>query len=209
MNIFNNPVLITLTDSDPFVTIQTYDQKHGHSQHFYLHKASLQGQLGENAEGVVTEADLLNFCTVARARDSIRFKFCWLHGNYDDDVCGYEQKVFLPINKAIEALNGNRVKHMSYSPVYRDKADIHLTPSAHQAIAAMDKMKRHALRKFFRDNFDYGRREHLVIQSDAFVRGFFFYSSVSKYNGGIVLHETEVIGKDGKPHRKVFYGLHT
>ena len=209
MSIFNNPIIITLSDSDPFVTLQTYDQKHGRSQHFYLSKQTLQNQLGDDAECSITEADLLNFCTVARARDSIRFKFCWLQGSYDDDVCGYQQTVFLPINKVIDVLDGKKVKHLSYSPVYRDKADIRITPPAHKAIAAADKLKRHALRKFFRDNFDYGRREHLVIQSDTWVNGFYFYSTVSKYEGGIVLHETEVIGRDGKPHCKVFYGLHT
>lgn len=209
MNIFNNPVLITLTDSDPFVTIQTYDEKHGHSQRFYLHKESLQGQLGDTAERCVTEADLLNFCTVARARDSIRFKFCWLHGNYNDDVSGYQQTVFLPISKVVKVLAGERVKHMSYAPVCRDKADIYITQPAHKVIADMDKLKRHALRKFFRDNFDYGRSEHLVVQSDTWVDGFYFFSNVSKYDGGIVPHETEIIGKDGKSHYKVFYGLHT
>lgn len=209
MSIFSNPVLITLTDSDPFVTLQTYDEKHGHSQHFYLRKQTLQEQLGENAEGIVTEADLLNYCTVTRSGNKIRFTFCWLRGNYDDDVCGYQQTVFLPINIVVKVLAGEKVKYLSHSPVYRDKADLYITPPAHKVIADMDKLKRHALRKFFRDNFDYGRSEHLVIQSDTWVNGFYFFSTVSKYEGGIVPHETEVIGKDGKPHRKVFYGLHT
>ena len=209
MNIFSNPVLITLTDSDPFVAIQTYDEKHGHSQHFYLCKQTLRGQLGENAEGVVTEADLLNFCTVARSDDKIRFTFCWLHGTYNDDVCGYQQTVFLPINKVLKVLAGEKVKHLSYSPVYRNKADIYITPPAHKVIAAADKLKRHAIKRFFRDNFDYGRSEHLVVQSDIWVSGFYFFSTTSKYEGGIVPHEAEVIGKDGKLYRKIFYGLHT
>ena len=166
MNIFNNPILITLSDSDPFVNLQTYDEKHGRSQHFYLRKRTLEEQLGENAEGVVTEADLLNFCTVARSDDNIRLTFCWLHGNYCDDVSGYQQTVFVPVNTVIKALAGERVKHLSYTPVYRDKADIYITPPAHKVIAAADKMKRHAIRRFFRDNFDYGRKEHLVVQSD-------------------------------------------
>ena len=209
MSIFINPVLITLTDSDPFINLQTYDEKHGHSQHFYLRKEILQGQLGENAEGVVTEADLLNYCTVTRSDDNIRFTFCWLHGNYDNEVSGYQQTVFLPISKVVKVLAGEKVKHLSHSPVYRDKADLYITTPAHKVIADMDKLKRHALRKFFRDNFNYGRKEHLVVQSDIWVDGFFFFSTTSKYEGGVVPHKTEVIGKDGKPHCKVFYGLHT
>ena len=209
MSIFNNPVLITLTDSDPFINLQTYDEKHGHSQHFYIRKETLQQQVGENAEGVVTEADLLNYCTVTRSDDNIRFTFCWLHGNYCGDVSGYMQIVFVPVDVIIKLLAGEKVKHLSYTPICRDKADIYITPPAHKAIAAMDKLKRHAIRRFFRDNFDYGRKEHLVVQSDTWVNGFYFFSTVSKYEGGIVPHETEVIGKDGKSHHKVFYGLHT
>ena len=209
MNIFSNPVLITLTDSDSFVNLQTYDKRHGRSQHFYLHKQTLQGQLGENAEGVVTEADLLNFCTVARARDSIRFTFCWLHGNYSDDVSGFQQTVFLPISTVAKVLAGEKVKHLSYTPVHRDKAKLYFTSSANKYIADADKLTRHAIKRAFRDNFNYSRKEKLIIQKDPWVDGLYFFDPLSQYNGGIVLHETEVIGKDGKPHRKVYFGIHT
>ena len=209
MNIFDNPVLVKLSDSEPFIILQTYDPKHGQSQRFYLHKQSLTRQLGDDAEGNDTEADLLNFCTVARARDSIRFQMIWLHGNYNDDVNGYQQTFFLPFDKVEKALAGERVKHLSHYPIRQEKADIWFTEPAQKAIAEMDKLKKHAIRRFFRDNFDYGRKEHIIVQRDVFIRGFYFFSSVSKYEGGIALHEDEVIGKDGKPHRKVYYGLHT
>ena len=209
MNIFDNPVLVTLSDSDPFVTIQTYDSKHGQSQRFYLHKQTLLRQLGDDAEGNDTEADLLNYCTVARAKDSIRFQMTWLHGNYNDDVHGYRQTFFLPFDKVEKALAGERVKHLSHYPIRQEKADIWFTEPAQKAIAEMDKLKKHAIRRFIRDNFNYGHEEKLIVQTDNWISGFYFFSTVSRYEGGIVLHETEVIGKDGKLHRKVFYGLHT
>lgn len=209
MNIFDNPVLVKLSDSDPFVTIQTYDPKHGQSQRFYLHKQSLIMQLGDDAEGNVTEADLLNFCTVARAKDNICFQMIWLHGNYNDDVHGYQQTFFLPVDKVERALSGERVKHLSHYPVRQEKTEIWFTEPAQKAIIAMDKLNRHAIRRFIRDNFDYGHKEKLVVQTDSWIGGFYFFSTVSKHEGGIVPHETEVIGRDSKPHRKVFYGLHT
>lgn len=209
MNIFDNPILVTLSDSDPFAIIQTYDPKHGQSQRFYLHKQSLIGQLGDDAEGNDTEADLLNYCTVARAKDSIRFQMVWLHGNYNDDVHGYRQTFFLPFDKVEKALAGERVKHLSHYPIHQEKADIWFTEPAQKAIAAMDKLKRHAIRRFIRDSFNYGHKEKLIVQTDNWISGFYFFSTVSKYEGGIVPHETEVIGKDGKPHRKVYFGLHT
>ena len=209
MCIYPDAISVTLSDSDPFVSLTTYDQKHGKSQRFLLSKNTLMNQLGDDAEGSITEVDLLNVCTIAHAGNSIRFKMLWLHGNYDNDVCGYQQTFFVPVDKVIQALAGQTVKHLSYSPVHREKADIFFTQTAHKAIAEANKLKRHAIRRFFRDNFDYGRDEKLVVQQDTWVNGFFFFSTVSRYEGGIALHQTEVKGKDGKPHNKVFYGLHT
>lgn len=209
MSIFENPVLVTLSGSDPFVSLQTFDEKHGKSQHFYLHKQTLINQLGDDADGNDTEADLLNFCTVARAKDSVRFQLVWLHGNRNDDVHGYQQTVFVPVDKVHKALSGERVKNLSHYPAHQEKANIWLSQPAHMVIAEMDKLKKHAIRRFFRDNFNYSRKEKLLIQRDVTIGGFYFYSVISKYEGGIVPHVTEVIGKDGKLHTKLFFGLHT
>ncbi len=209
MNIFDNPVLVTLSDSDPFIVLQTYDPKHGNSQRFYLHKQTLLRQLGDDAEGNITEADLLNFCTIANTKDSIRFKMFWLHNHYSDELHGYQQTVFVPVDKVRKALSGERVKHLSHYPAHQEKANIWLSQPAHMVIAEMDKLKKHAIRKFFRDNFNYSRKEKLLIQRDVTIGGFYFYSVISKYEGGIVPHVIEVIGKDGKPYPKLFFGLHT
>lgn len=211
MSIFNNPILVTLSDSEPFLQLQTYDEKHGQSQRFYLTKGALQGQFDDGAEGSFVETDLLNYCTITRIGNNIRFNVCWLHGNYDDDVAGYRQTFFIPVDKVAKALNGERVKHLSYQPVYQEKADIFFTQTAHAAIAAtrVDKLKLHAIRRFFRDNFSFGNDEHLVVQKDEWVNGFYFFSTISKYEGGIALHCSEIQGKDGKLYQKLFYGLHT
>ena len=209
MNIYPNAILITLFDSDPFISIQTFEQRHGQSQRFYLTKHALHSQLDDGAEGSFIEADLLNYCSITRIDNSIRFNMFWLHGNYNDDVCGYQQVFFIPADKVAKVIAGERVKHLSYSPAQMPKASIFFTQTAHKAIAEADKLKLHAIRRFFRDNFCYGRNEHLVVQQDEWVKGFYFFSTVSKYEGGIALHDTEVQGKDGKPHQKLYYGLHT
>ena len=207
MSIFNDPIIISLSARDPLVYLQTYDPKHGWSQRFYLSSEALYSQL--NGEGSVTECDLLNVCTVARFRDNVRFHALWLHGNYDNDVCGYQQTFYIPTDKVAKALAGESIKHLAYTPICQPKADIFFTQTAHKAIAEADKLKRHAIRRFFRDNFDYGRDEHLVVQREEWINGFYFFSTVSHCEGGIVLHETEVKGTDGKLHRKIYYGLHT
>ena len=208
MCIFNNPILITLAGSGLFVSITTFDLKHRRSQRFYLSKNTLYDQLGEHAESSVIERDLHNFCDVAHARDGIRFWMLWLHDN-GDELKGYQQRFIVPVKLVVKALAGETVKYMYHEPVYKNKAPLFLTRSAHKAIAEADKLKRHAIRKFFRDNFDYGDVEHLAIQRDDFIHGFYFTSTVSKYSGGIVLHETEVTGKDGKQYPKIYYSVHT
>ena len=209
MNIYLNAILVTLTLSEPFVTIRTYDEKHGRSQRFFINKSTLLNQLGDDAEGNSTEADILNFCTVARIGTSIRFNMFWLHGNCIDDISGYRQTFFVPVDKVNKVLDGENVKHLSHVPDCQPKAHIFLTRTAHAVIAEADRLKRHAIRRFFRDNFNYGRDEHLVIQRDELIDGFYFFSTTSRYEGGIALHDTEVKGKDGKLYPKLYFGLHT
>ena len=207
MSIFNDPILVTLSSNDPLVYLQTCDPEHSWSERFYLTVEALTSQLADDAENSVTECDLLNVCNVARIGNSIRFRVFWLHGNNADELHGYQQTFFVPVETVRSALSGKMIKCLSYSS--RDKANIFFTATAHKAIAAQDKMSRHAFRKFLRDHFNYGKEEQLVIQRDEFVNGFYFFCTGSSYNGGIVLHKDEVIGKDGKPHHKVYYGLHT
>ncbi len=208
MNIFNNPILITLSSSGLFVAIVTYDQMHGRSQRFLLSRDILHDQLRDHDEGSNIERDLHNFCDVARARDGIRFRLSWLR-NCGDELKGYQQRFIVPVDLVSKALAGKTVKYMYYEPIYKNKAPLSFTRSAYEEIAGADKLKRHAIRRFFRDHFDYGNTEHFVIQRDPFIHGFYFHSMVINYNGGIALHETEVTGKDGKNYPKLYYGLHT
>ncbi len=206
MSIFNNPILITLSSSGLFIALTTYDQTHGRSQRFLLSKDTLCDQLEEH--GSTIESDLHNFCDVAHDRDGVRFKVSWLRRN-GDELKGYLQRFIVPINLVCKALAGETVKYMYHEPMYKDKAPLSFTQSAHKAIAEADKLKRHAIRRFFRDHFDYGNVEYFIVQRDEFIHGFYFRSMVSHFNGGIALHQTEVTGKDGKEYPRIYYGLHT
>ena len=209
MNIFHDPVIITLSVNDPLVYIQTYDLEHSWSERFFLSKEALCSQLADDVENSVTECDLLNVCNVSRIGNDIRFRMFWLHGNYDDDLYGYQQTILIPVTVVSKALAGERIKYLSTCPRSKDKAQLFFTNTANEAIAAQDKLTRHAFRQFLRDHLSYSREEKLVIQRDEFVNGFYFFSTVSQYNGGIVLHEDTVIGKDGKSYKKKYFGLHT
>ena len=208
MSIYRQPILVNLSDSNIFVMLQTYDPQNGCSQRFCLSKKTLANQLDHTAEGVTIESDLQNFCSVALVDTDMTFVVYWLHGS--GKLQGYQQSFSVPVSKITQVLSGGSVRHL-HTQDGLSKARLVFQPSACEAIAgiAKDKLKRHALRRFFRDNFNYGQGEELVIERDTWVNGFYFWSSETSFDGGIVLHETTVIGKDNRPHRKLFYSVHT
>ena len=208
MSIYRQPILVSLSDSNIFVMLQTYDPQNGRSQRFCLSRKTLANQLDHTAEGVTIESDLQNFCSVALVDTDMTFVVYWLHGT--GDVQGYQQSFSVPVSKIKQVLSGGSVRHL-HTQGGSSKARLVFQPSACEAIAgiAKDKLKRHALRQFFRDNLNYGQGEELVIERDTWVNGFYFWSSETPFEGGIVLHETTVIGRDNRPHRKLFYSVHT
>ncbi len=208
MSIFQQPILVNLSDSNNCVVLQTYDPKNGRSERFYLSKRTLADQLDHTAEGITIESDLQNFCSVALVDTDMTFVVYWLHGS--GNVQGYKQSFSVPVSKITQVFLGGSVRHL-YAQGCPAKARMTFRPSAQEAIAgiARDKLKRHALCRFFRDNLDYGQREKLLIEHDTWVKGFYFWSSETPFEGGIVLHETTAVGKDKRPHRKLYYSVHT
>ncbi len=208
MSIYQQPILIHLSDSNIFVMLQTYDPQNGRSQRFCLSRKTLADQLDHTAKGVTIERDLQNFCSVALVDTDMTFVVYWLHGS--GKIQGYQQSFSVPVSKIKQVLSGGSVRHL-HTQDGLSKARLSFQPSACEAIAgiAKDKLKRHALRRFFRDNFNYGQGEELVIERDTWVKGFYFWSSETPFEGGIVLHETTAIGRDNRPHRKLFYSVHT
>ena len=210
MSIFQNTILVTLSATESFISLCTFSRKFGRSQTFYLMKNPLMNIITGKTSSAYIEQDLLNFGRVESIDNDIHFSLFWLHSNAHDELSGYQQHITIPAGKMLDILAGETVKHLSYTAV-QGKAQLSFMPSANEAIAdiAQDKLKRHALRKFFRDNMNYSNKEHLIIQRDSWINGFYFCSSVSRFEGGIALHTTEVTGKDGKKHCKVSYDIHT
>ena len=81
MSIYQQPILVSLSDSNIFVMLQTYDPQHGRSQRFCLSRKTLANQLDHTAEGVTIESDLQNFCSVALVDTDMAFVVYWLHGS--------------------------------------------------------------------------------------------------------------------------------
>ena len=205
-----NTILITLTPSDDFITLQTCDAAHGKSQRFYLRKEALSDALANRSS--VIDADLNSFCRIGCYQQaSIHFLVYWLRVRWNNACEGYRQQFDLPTVKLQAVLEGKPVRCTVDPDAPKGQARLVLSEQAHRKIAELrkDKLTRHALRRFFRDNFRYGSQETLLIEPDPWVNGFFFRSQNDGFSGGIVPHITEVNGSDGRKHIKRFFAVHT
>ena len=197
MSIYTDPILVTLSYDDPFISLQTLDSKHGKSQRFFLSKEALTHN--------TTEIDLQNVCTVTHYGKAVLFCLYWLHSNCDDGLYGYQQGFRIPEEKIEQVLKGETIRHLSYTQ--HKKARIFFTKPAHETIGQCNKLERHALRRFFRDQFNYD--EDIVVQRDQLVRGFYLFSTLTPYEGGIVRHTSTVRDSFSRTHEKVAFSIHT
>ena len=97
MSIYRQPILVSLSDSNIFVILQTYDPQNGRSQRFCLSRKTLADQLDHTAKGVTIESDLQNFCSVALVDTDMTFVVYWLHGS--GKIQGYQQSFSVPVSK--------------------------------------------------------------------------------------------------------------
>ena len=210
MSNFAECTLIKLVPSEPhFVALTTFDIFHGRSTRFLLRQKDLVTLVNDENANPVLDTDIGSYIQITRQANHLHFKLTVLHQDYRNDVTGYVRYFELPISKINALLEGFSIHHVEYDRDEKPKAQLMITESGHHLLHkyCQDKLTKHALRRFFRDHFNYGRDERLVIYPDAWVNGFYF--QCDRMNGGIVRHEDTVKGKDGREHKKIFYALHT
>jgi len=209
---FANVILVKLVPTEPmFIAITTFDVKHRKSSRFLVLKSDLKRLTEPGYDGrVIVDTDIGSYIRIARINSTVHFRLTWLRHNSNNEVSGYVHDFEIPLEKVRAVINLQAVHHVEYPDKERDKARVVLTDSCHQYLNRLrqDKLTRHAIRCFFRDNLNYGRDERLVIYPDSWVNGFYFNSS-SNLEGGIVRHEETVTGKDGRKHKKVYFSVHT
>ncbi len=210
MSNFSECTLIKLVPSEPhFIAVTTFDIYHGRSARFLLMKKDLETLMNDPDASPVLDTDIGSYIQITRYAMHLHFKLVLLHQDYRNDVTGYVHYFELPVEKVSALLNGQSIHHVEYARDEKPKAQLTFTDGSHHLLKkfCQDKLTRHALRRFFRDHFNYGRDERLMIYPDNWVNGFFF--QCDRLNGGIVRHEDTVRGKDGREYKKVFYALHT
>ena len=210
MSCFADCTLIKLEPSEPsLAAMTTYDIHHGRSTRFMLRQTDLTELVSGENVNIVIDTDIGSYIEIYRRAKHLHFKLTLLHQNYHNDVTGYVRYFELPISKIKALLKGQSVHHVEYDMEEKAKARLMITESGHRQLHeyCQDKLTKHALIKFFRDHFNYGNDERVVIYPDSWVKGFFFQSD--RVEGGIVRHEEVITGKNGKEYKKVFYAIHT
>ncbi len=207
---FAECTLIKLVPSEPyFVALTTFDIFHGRSTRFLIRQKDLETLVNDENAAPVLDTDIGSYIQISRCNMHLCFKLTLLHQDYRNDVTGYIHCFELPVKKVESVLYGESIHHVEYASGEKSKAQLMITESGHHALGkyCQDKLTRHALRRFFRDHFNYGQDEQIMIYPDNWVKGFYF--QCDRLNGGIVRHEDTVTGKNGREYRKVFYAIHT
>ena len=210
MSNFAECTLIKLVPSEPhFVALTTYDIHHGRSTRFLLHKKDLASLVNDPDANLILDTDIGSYVEISRRAMHLHFRLVLLHQDYRDNVTGYVKYFELPVDKIQALLNGQSIHHVEHSREEKPKAELIFTDNCHKMIrkVCQDKLTKHALRRFFRDHFNYGRDEQLIIHPDSWVNGFFF--QCDRLSGGIVMHDDVVKGRDGRQYKKVFFSMHT
>ena len=205
-------ILVKMAPSEPdFVSISIFDIIHGRSLRFLVTKTNLIQLTALDQPDPVIDTDIGSYIQISRMRSTVHFKLTWLHMDSRNEVTGYIHSFSIPIEKVREVVRGQSITHLEKLTDRKPKASLIFTDSGYNMVrrSCQDKLNRHALKKFFRDNFNYGREERLIIYPDNWIRGFYFQSCNDSYAGGIVRHEGTVTGRDGQEHKKVYYAVHT
>lgn len=212
MNSFTDRILINICPSgDDLIAISTYDILHGKSSRFMMMKNELSEILSSDSPTPILDTDLGNYIRVSRNRKEVHFKLTWLRNDFRNDVTGYVLDFDIPVEKLEKALSGRKVHHVEHLSDTQEKARLTFTDSGNVMLnkVCADKLTKHAIRRFFREHFNYGDQERLIIYPDNWIKGFYFQSAYSGYEGSIVRHEDIITGKNGREYRKIFYALHT
>ena len=210
---FSQNMIVTLENAacGELLYLTTFEPRRGRCCHFYINALRLGSWLNESTSNgpVFYDADLNSFLRAYRdSEDCIHFVISFIRINGNDDATGFVQRFDLNIVTIKDVMIiGQTLRRLV--PINRDtpKAEITLTPSAHCMVrcVAKDKLTRRALSKAMARNF-FWKDSHVTLYADI-NRSFVFRDE--RICGGLVLHSSTIIGKDGKPHEKLEYNIHT
>lgn len=204
---FGAHAIVAIESTDSFLTLKTFDARHGNSMRMYVFSDKLYHWLDSEAQDNFLDHDCGSFMIMRRIdKEQVSVQLTWLHALSNGEVKGYKQSFTLPVDNLMAVLiTGDRVRKLVSLDERSRQASITITNGAHRQIHQLDKRQRRALSKALRDSF-YWKDSSLCLYAD-WGNDFAFVDQ--RMNGGLCLHESRVVGKNGRMHSKLRYQVHT
>ena len=206
-NYFGHHAIVTISANGRFLTFRTLDAQHGRSTRMFIGADALYNWIDKPSTTAFMDYDCGSFVVMHRVNDqSVHLHQTWIQPDVMNTVRGYAQDFDLSVDDLLAALVAEfGIKRLVALDSSQGHAVFTITNGAHRQIKALDKQHRRALSKALRDGFHW-KGSHVCLYAD-WDKDFSFVDQ--RLNGGLCLHETRVIGRDGKLHRKLCYQVHT
>lgn len=204
--IFGRHTIVTIEACADCMTLRTLDAQHGRSCRMFIDGDALYHWLDKPTGSSFMDYDCGSFIVMHRREETVHVHQTWVQSEVLKGIRGYVQDFDLAVDDLLAVLvAGVRIRKLAELEGKRGQASITITDGAHRQIRALDKLQRRALSKALRDGFRW-KGSQVCLYAD-WDKDFSFIDQ--RMNGGLCLHETRVIGRDGKFHRKLCYQVHT
>ena len=204
--IFGRHSIVTLDTCADCMTLRTLDAQHGQSCCMFIDGNKLYRWLDKPDGSSFMDYDCGSFIVMHRRDSIVHVHQTWVQSDSQNSIRGYMQNFDLAVDDLLAVLvAGVRIRKPAALESKPGQASITITNGAHRQIKALDKLHRRALSKAMRDGFRW-KDSHVCLYAD-WDKDFSFVDQ--RLNGGLCLHETQIIGRDGKRHAKLYYQVHT
>ena len=203
---FGHHAIVTLNSCVGCMTLRTLDALHGRSCRMFIDGDKLYRWLDKTDGASFMDYDCGSFIVMHRRDSIVHVHQTWVQSDSQNNIRGYTQNFDLAVDDLLAVLvAGVKIRILAALESKPEQASITITNGAHRQIKALDKLHRRALSKAMRDSFRW-KDSHVCLYAD-WGNDFSFVDQ--RLNGGLCLHETQIISRDGKLHSKLYYQVHT
>ncbi len=197
-------ILVSLIPDGNFIGLTTISRRYRRSPRFLM-SIDLAKSFLDGTNPILYDADLNNFLSVYYVdADTLLFRVYWLNNTGSDQLAGHQESFELPAEMLFAAVSGNPGKRITNRSVFQ--CPITIRPSAQRMIKDLNKLEHRALSKALRDNWHWLHPEPINLYAD-WNDSFYFDSET--ICGGLCRHTDTIKGKDGNPHQRIKYTVHT
>lgn len=199
-------VIVTLENNEHCMILRTLDALHGRSCRMFVDSDALYHWLEQSNGSSFKDYDCGSFVVMHRRNEIVHVHQTWVQSDDRNGICGYTQDFELLVDDLVTVIVANiRIRKLARLGSDCGLSSATVTDGAHRQVKNLDHLHRRALSKELRDVFRW-KGSHVCLYAD-WDQDFGFVDQC--VTGGLCLHETHVVGRDGKKHCKLCYQLHT